>query len=69
MDPFKYSIEYGVKASFILDAKKDTTDLHDDPTVKRVEGLSESYNDVLEDDDFQIKFNSWMILQKTHNSD
>jgi UDP-glucose:glycoprotein glucosyltransferase len=67
MRPFKYSMEYGVKDSFVLDAKKDTKDLHDDPTVKRVDGLPESYYDVLEDDDFQLKLTAWIAQHKNES--
>ena len=62
MRPFKYSMEYGVKDSIVLDATKDSTNLHEDPTVKRINGLPESYSQIAESEDFSARFTAWLRL-------
>jgi UDP-glucose:glycoprotein glucosyltransferase len=67
MRPFKYSMEYGVKDSIVLEAKNNTKDLHNDETVSRVSGIPESYYDISEIQDFDYRFASWVTEHRNES--
>ncbi|KAH0788595.1 glycosyl transferase [Histomonas meleagridis] len=60
MRPFKYSMEYGVKDSIVLDAAStNSTDVYD-KTVTKVKGIPNSYVDVSNIDDFGSLFSGFV---------
>ncbi|EAX96240.1 hypothetical protein TVAG_022230 [Trichomonas vaginalis G3] len=63
MRPFKYSMEYGVKDSIVLESSKEVS-LHKDETTENITGIPESYYDLLKEDMFAEKFTSWL---ENHN--
>ncbi|OHT10700.1 glycosyl transferase [Tritrichomonas foetus] len=65
MRPFKYSMEYGVKDTIVLDAAKKQESLEKDQTVSMVKGIPKSYVNVSNISNFGARFCGFL----TQNSD
>ncbi|EAY22903.1 hypothetical protein TVAG_076500 [Trichomonas vaginalis G3] len=66
MRPFKYSMEYGVKDSIILESKNEVH-LHKDETTENISGIPESFYDIQNEQYFSEKFTSW--VEKHNDTD
>ena len=60
MRPFKYSMEYGVKDSIVLQSNSSSTNLHEDETVSRFENIPFSEYINLTINGFDYLFTSWI---------
>jgi len=63
--PFKYSMEYGVKDSIVLDAAKKNQELSIDPTVSRINDIPPSYFNTSGVTDFGERFTTWLLQKNT----